>query len=153
MGERLGGRALLWLEHSVLSAMCPSSRCSSTFLSSFFLSSLWLSVSHCSVCCICSYHAYLIPVPPSYEGPGYFLWVSASPYSVLGICGLGQREVPTDLILLKFICCKGYSRAETETHSNILCPLYISFYSSKLRGEVLTHHLHSDSRTLPSGLG
>lgn len=48
MGERLGGRALLWLNHSVLSAMCPSSRCSSTFLSSFFLSYLWLSVSHCA---------------------------------------------------------------------------------------------------------
>lgn len=44
-----------------------------------------LSVSHCSVCYICSYHThtYLIPAPPSYQGTGCSLWVSPSPTQFL----------------------------------------------------------------------
>ena len=115
------------------------------------------------VCLSLFYLLYLfisrIPDPSSSILPGAWILPLVSvlgmclPCSVLGMCGLGQREIPTDLILLKFICCKGYSGAETETHSTILCPLCISFPSSKLGGGVLTHHLHSDSKTLPSGLG
>ena len=96
-----------------------------------------------------------IPDPSSSILPGAWMFPLglSLPHPVPGIRGSSHREVSPDLSLLKFICSRGSLGTETGGPQQGPLPLCISFYSSIRRGEVLTHHPHSDSKTLPSGLG
>lgn len=96
-----------------------------------------------------------IPDPSSSIVPGAWMFPLglSLPHAVPGIHGSSHREVSPDLSLLKFICNRGSLGTETGGPQQGPLPPCINFYSSIRRGEVLTHHPHSDSKTLPSGLG
>ena len=99
MGEGLGGRArALWLDHSALSAICPSPHCSSKFLSSLFsvlslvvcLSlCVWLSESPLSQSTSCS----MSPTSCS-ASPQHFLPPDKTPFYLLLFTLLGPFPLP-----------------------------------------------------------